>query len=213
MKAQLPNKCSISNPTLVRIKKQRIKLKNSILVQIAYPMTPARDLYDPPEFTILSRAAASVMQHTNTESTGIVLFVEKNKHTTVEISHDCIQAGDVLLFSFWYGNTPLQTRHEKLISCSCSEQSGFVTINGKEGHQGQLHFIKKFLTFESVYGGVNEEFVLNNYLMGSKMELKLSFKHNTACFKPLIVDRMHNRGVSPIITMDVQVLDGNKNPK
>ena len=190
-----------------------MKLKYSILVQLTYPMTPAHQLFDAPQFTILSRAAASVMQHTDTERTGIVLFVEKNKHTTVEISHDCIQAGDTLLFSFGYKNIPLQTRHEKLISCSCSEQSGFVIINGKEGHQGQARFMRKLFTFELVYGGVNEEFVLNNYLMGSKMELKLSFKHNTSCFKPLIVDRMKNRGVSPIITMDIQVLDGNKNPK
>ncbi|CBY11784.1 unnamed protein product [Oikopleura dioica] len=177
-----------------------------------YVLTPV--LGDAPEFNVISRAAASIMQYAKTEALGHILYLEKNKHTTIEIKSDTIQSGDIIAFNFSYENPyshhssaddqlkalTLQTRHPDLMSkCSCSESQGFVTITGDHGYQE--------------YGGNGEKFVLNEYLVGNTMQLKLSFKHNTACFKPFIIDRMSNRGISPVVQMKIQVHDANMNPR
>jgi len=176
-----------------------------------YVLTPVPVLGDAPEFNVISRAAASIMQYAKTESLGHVLYLEKNKHTTIEIKSDAIQSGDIITFDFFYENRhstaddqlkalTLQTRHPDLMTkCSCSESQGFVTITGDHGYQA--------------YGRNGEKFVLNEYLVGNTMQLKISFKHNTSCFKPFIIDRMSNRGISPVVQMKITVHDINMNPR
>ena len=127
-----------------------------------YVLAPVPVLGDAPEFNVISRAAASIMQYARTESLGHVLYLEKNKHTTIEIKSDTIQSGDIITFDFFYENPhsrqstaddqlkalTLQTRHPDLMTkCSCSESQGFVTITGDHGYQGEIYQFILFLYF------------------------------------------------------------------
>ena len=127
-----------------------------------YVLAPVPVLGDAPEFNVISRAAASIMQYAKTESLGHVLYLEKNKHTTIEIKSDTIQSGDIISFDFFYENPhnrhstaddqlkalTLQTRHPDLLTkCSCSESQGFVTITGDHGYQGETYQSCLFFIF------------------------------------------------------------------
>jgi len=79
-------------------------------------------LSDPPEFEVISRAAASTMMHASPPSSlGHVLFVDKNKHTIIQLKSESIRSGDIISFDFVYECHPstddqptatiLQTRH------------------------------------------------------------------------------------------------------
>ena len=185
-------------------------------------------LSDPPEFKMISRAAASIMMHASpSDALGHVLFLVKNHHAKVQIKSDRIQPGDIISFDFvyesqsWTDNKPtttvLETRHPDLMTkCPCSESQGFLSINGEHGYQRETFkfFIFMIIFSEEEYYGNGEKFVLNNPLFNENtLELKLSFKHNTACFKPFIIDKMSNKCVSPVITMLIKIHDENMNQK